>query len=50
MKKTILLFLTIFLLLVANKNAKSAPRQNQQTFSDTLPVRGFAIAAPRPTG
>ena len=50
MKKTILLFLTIILLFAVNENAKSTPLQNQPTLSDTLPVRGFEIVVPRPSG
>jgi N-acetyl-beta-hexosaminidase len=37
-------------LVLSQNEAKSAPAQSLQNIVDTLPVRGFAIAAPRPTG
>lgn len=40
----------ICLLIISQNYAKSAPFQTLQNTADTLPVRGFAIAAPRPTG
>ena len=50
MKKIILSVAAICLLIVSHNEAKSAPYQSLQKIADTLPVRGFAIAAPRPTG
>jgi len=50
MKKIILSVATICLLIISHNGAKSAPYQSLQKIADTLPVRGFAIAAPRPTG
>jgi N-acetyl-beta-hexosaminidase len=50
MKRNVLLFLFVFLLSTTYKNIKGAPLQSHQNQADTLPVRGFAIAAPRPTG
>jgi N-acetyl-beta-hexosaminidase len=50
MKKIILSVATICFLILSQNEAKSAPAQSLQNIVDTLPVRGFAIAAPRPTG
>ena len=50
MRKIMLSVIAICLLILSNKEAKSAPDQSIRNFADTLPVRGFAIAAPRPTG
>ena len=50
MKKTILLAVITCLLFATNHETKSSPYQSNQVTSDTLPVRGFEIAAPRPTG
>ncbi len=49
MKKTIVLFLTTFLLSNAYKS-QGVPLQIKQGHTDTLPVRGFEIAVPRPSG
>jgi hypothetical protein len=49
MKKMMVILLTAFL-FVSFHRAKSAPFQSMQNVPDTLPVRGFAIGAPRPAG
>jgi len=49
MKRLIRVLFTVCL-LVSENMANSAPLQTQPVIADTLPVRGFAIAAPRPTG
>jgi len=49
MKKVIFFLLIISFLFVTNSNTKASPYQSVNT-SDTLPVRGFEIAVPRPTG
>jgi hypothetical protein len=50
MKKNILFILMVVTFTVSANKAKSSPCQNLQKTSDTLPVRGFAIAAPDPSG
>jgi hypothetical protein len=50
MKKIVLSIVAICLLIISHNETKSAPYQSLQKIADTLPVRGFAIAAPRPTG
>jgi N-acetyl-beta-hexosaminidase len=50
MKKIMLTILSVCVFAVTNHDAKSAPHQSPLKFADTLPVRGFAIAAPRPVG
>jgi N-acetyl-beta-hexosaminidase len=49
MKKLLLVF-SIFALQFFAYQAKSSPSQKNSAVSDTLAVRGFAIAAPRPSG
>jgi len=49
MKKVVFFLLISSFLFVTNYNAKASPYQSVNT-SDTLPVRGFEIAVPRPTG
>ncbi len=49
MKKMMRMLLAVSVFLFI-KDAKSAPFQIAQNVPDTLPVRGFVIAAPRPTG
>ena len=49
MKKYFTILLIIYFVIGQNINVKSSPLQTLQ-ISDTLPVRGFAIAAPRPSG
>ncbi|MGN6532575.1 MAG: hypothetical protein ACTHK0_12600 [Ginsengibacter sp.] len=49
MKKIMVIFLAACVSLSFD-GAKSAPFHLLQNIADTLPVRGFAIAAPRPTG
>jgi N-acetyl-beta-hexosaminidase len=49
MRKTFFVFMVCILSLFT-KEAKSSLYQATSNVSDTLPVRGFAIAAPRPTG
>jgi N-acetyl-beta-hexosaminidase len=49
MKKLLLVF-SIFALPFFAREAKSAPYQNTAANADTLPVRGFAIAVPKPSG
>jgi len=50
MKKNILLVFLIFAFAFLGNEAKCTPDQTLQPVSDTLPVKGFAIAAPRPAG
>jgi N-acetyl-beta-hexosaminidase len=50
MRKIMLSILSVFLFILTTSEAKSAPYQALSKFADTLPVRGFAIAAPRPAG
>jgi len=49
MRKTFFVVMVCILSLFT-KEAKSSLYQATSNLSDTLPVRGFAIAAPRPTG
>jgi hypothetical protein len=49
MKKNIL-FLFLILAFTSLSETKSAPLQQLQAVNDTLPIRGFEIAAPRPSG
>jgi N-acetyl-beta-hexosaminidase len=49
MKKLLLVF-SIFSLQFFVHEARSAPYQKITDIGDTLPVRGFAIAVPRPSG
>ncbi|MEO5908696.1 MAG: family 20 glycosylhydrolase [Ginsengibacter sp.] len=49
MKKMRIIMMAVCVILSVNV-ARSASFQQLQNIADTLPVRGFAIAAPRPTG
>ena len=50
MKKNSLYLILFLAFVVCANKAKSTPYQNFQNTPDTLPVRGFAIAAPTPSG
>lgn len=50
MKKKILTVAAFCLFVLSHNEVKSEPFQSLQKIAGTLPVRGFAIAAPRPTG
>ncbi|HET7116390.1 MAG TPA: family 20 glycosylhydrolase [Hanamia sp.] len=48
--KKILIVLTVFTLALFTNKAKSSASQTLTHITDTLPIRGFEIAAPRPSG
>ncbi|MEO6836961.1 MAG: family 20 glycosylhydrolase [Ginsengibacter sp.] len=49
MKKYFAIFLIIYFMIGQNTDVKSSPLQSPQ-IADTLPVRGFEIVVPRPSG
>jgi hypothetical protein len=50
MKKLITILLTLFVLMVSDSFAKNNSYQTTENNHDTLPVRGFEIVVPRPSG